>query len=136
MVQGKIAKFSSTNIKPRDSGLLANHSSAYNYALYQYFKMAVYSSENVRSRIPLSGKEFRVANEACFRRSRPHPIGPMSSVSPQSTRGSYTLEKRARMGRCANENGPAKAFSQLEIASYSTQSTIRLGLHCSDDITL
>ena len=29
----------------------------------------------------------------------------------------YTLE-RARMGRCADENGPAKAFSQLEIASY------------------
>jgi len=22
------------------------------------------------------------------------------------------------MGRCADENGPAKAFSQLEIASY------------------
>ena len=29
----------------------------------------------------------------------------------------YTLE-RARMGRCANENGLAKAFSQFEIASY------------------
>ena len=29
----------------------------------------------------------------------------------------YTLE-RARMGRCADENSPAKAFSQLEIASY------------------
>ena len=99
MVRGKIAKFSSPILNPSDSGLLAEHSSAYNYALYQYFKIAVYSSENVRSRIPLSGKEFRVANEACFRRSRPHPIGPMSSVSPQSTRSSYTLEKRARMGR-------------------------------------
>ena len=29
----------------------------------------------------------------------------------------YTLEK-ARMGKCADENGPAKAYSQLEIASY------------------
>ena len=29
----------------------------------------------------------------------------------------YTLE-RARMGRCANENDLAKAFSQFEIASY------------------
>ena len=29
----------------------------------------------------------------------------------------YTLE-RARMGRCADENDPAKAFSLLEIASY------------------
>jgi len=29
----------------------------------------------------------------------------------------YTLE-RARMRRCADQNGPAKAFSQLEIASY------------------
>jgi len=29
----------------------------------------------------------------------------------------YTLE-RASMGRCANENGRAKAFSQLEISSH------------------
>ena len=29
----------------------------------------------------------------------------------------HTLE-RARMGRCADGNGPAKAFSQLEMASY------------------
>ena len=29
----------------------------------------------------------------------------------------YTLE-RARMEMCVNENGLAKAFSQLEIASY------------------
>ena len=29
----------------------------------------------------------------------------------------YTLD-RARMGRCAEKNGPAKAFSQLEITSY------------------
>ena len=67
MVRGKIAKFSSPILNPSDSGLLAEHSSAYNYALYQYFKIAVYSSENVRSRIPLSGKEFHVANEARFR---------------------------------------------------------------------
>ena len=31
----------------------------------------------------------------------------------------YTLGlERPRMGRCANENGLANAFSQLEIASY------------------
>jgi len=29
----------------------------------------------------------------------------------------YTLE-RARMGGCANKNGPANAFSQLELTSY------------------
>ena len=29
----------------------------------------------------------------------------------------YTLE-RARMGKCADKNCPAKAFSQFEIASY------------------
>jgi len=29
----------------------------------------------------------------------------------------FALE-RASMGRCADENGPAKAFSQLEITSY------------------
>ena len=29
----------------------------------------------------------------------------------------YTLD-RARMGRCADKNGPAKAFSHLEITSY------------------
>ena len=62
-----------TNIKPLRFRP-ADHSSTYDYALYQYFKIAVYSSENVRSGIPLLGKEFRVANEACFGGSRPQPI--------------------------------------------------------------
>ena len=62
-----------TNIKPLRFRP-ADHSNTYDYALYQYFKIAVYSSENVRSGIPLLGKEFRVANEACFRGSRPQPI--------------------------------------------------------------
>jgi len=39
------------------------------------------------------------------------------------------------MGRCANNNGPAEAFSQLEIASYRTRSTTMLGLHHSSDVT-
>jgi len=46
----------------------------------------------------------------------------------------YALE-RARMGRCADENGPAKAFSQLEIASYQDLITHEAGLHCSSDFT-
>ena len=54
-------------LNPCDSGLLADHLSTYDYAVYQYFKIAVYSSENVISGIPLSGKEFHVANEARFR---------------------------------------------------------------------
>ena len=35
----------------------------------------------------------------------------------------YTLE-RVQMGRGADENGPAKACSQLEIASYMYQDSI------------
>jgi len=34
-----------------------------------------------------------------------------------SEHNKYTLE-RPNMGRCADKNGPAKALSQLEIASY------------------
>jgi len=40
-----------------------------------------------------------------------------SELGLTSNYNKYTLE-RARMGRCVDENGPAKAFSQLEIASY------------------
>ena len=43
--------------------------------------------------------------------SRPYELGLTSKYNK------YTLE-RASMGRCADENGLAKAFSQLEIASY------------------
>ena len=39
------------------------------------------------------------------------------------------------MGRCADKNGPAEAFSELEIASYPTRSTTMLGLHRSSDVT-
>ena len=39
------------------------------------------------------------------------------------------------MGRCANENGLAKAFSQLEITSYWDLITTTLGLHHSSDVT-
>ena len=42
--------------------------------------------------------------------SRPYELGLTSKYK-------YTLE-RARMGRCADENDPVKAFSLLEIASY------------------
>ena len=41
---------------------------------------------------------------------RPYELGAILKYND------YTLEW-ARMGRCADENGPAKAFSQLEIAS-------------------
>ena len=41
--------------------------------------------------------------------SRPYELG-------LTLKYKYTLE-RARMRRCADENGPTKAFSQLEIAS-------------------
>jgi len=40
---GKIAKLNSANLKPCDSGRLAGHLSTYDYALYQYFKVAIYS---------------------------------------------------------------------------------------------
>ena len=39
------------------------------------------------------------------------------------------------MGRCANENGLANAFSQLEITSHRDLSTTKLGLHHSGFIT-
>ena len=45
--------------------------------------------------------------------NRPYELGLTSKYNK------YTLERaRARMGRCADENGTAKAFSQLEIANY------------------
>jgi len=46
----------------------------------------------------------------------------------------YTLE-RPNMGRCADKNGPAKALSQLEIASYRDSINNKLGLHHSSDVT-
>jgi len=52
----------------------------------------------------LSGKEFCVANEVC-------------SWGLTSKYNKYTPE-RAKMRRWADKNGPAKAVSQLEIASY------------------
>jgi len=40
------------------------------------------------------------------------------------------------MGRCANKNGPAKAFSQFEIASYRDLiNHEESGLHHSGDVT-
>ena len=105
-------------LTPCDSGQLADRLSTYDYALYQYFKIVVYSLENAISGIPLSWKEFRVANAARFRRSWLQTIGPMSSASPQSTRGSYTLEKRARTGRCADET--AQPRPSLSLTSQAT----------------
>jgi len=43
--------------------------------------------------------------------NRPYKLGLSSKYNK------YTL-KRARMGTCADQNGPAKAFPLLEIASY------------------
>ena len=83
------------------------------YTLYQYFKIAVYSPGNVDvSNSSVSRKEFRVSNEVHSWGSRPWPY-----KFGLTSKYKYTLE-RARMGRCANENGSAKAFSQLDIASY------------------
>jgi len=39
------------------------------------------------------------------------------------------------MGRCADKNGPAKALSQFEIASYRDSINNKLGLHHSSDVT-
>ena len=50
--------------------------------------------------IPLSTKEF-----------------PVTKLGLTLKYNKYTLEK-TRMGRCADKNIPAKAYSQLEIASY------------------
>jgi len=97
--------------------------------LYQYFKIAAYSPENVISGIPLSwGRNFMSLTRCTLGEVY---CSPTSLVSPQSTRSSHTPEKRERMGRCANVNVPAKAFLQLEIA---TQSTMRLGSHRSSDV--
>jgi len=43
--------------------------------------------------------------------NRPYELGLTTKYNK------YPLE-RARMERCGDENGPAEAFSQLEIASY------------------
>ena len=60
---------------------------------------------------------------------RPYELGAILKYND------YTLEW-ARMGRCADENGPAKAFSRLEIASYldSINYEAWLSLHRSGDI--
>jgi len=62
----------------------------------------------------LSRKEFHVANEI-------HSWGRLKQTAASLTLeyNKYTLGlERPRMGRRANENGPANAFFQLEIASY------------------
>jgi len=51
----------STNIKPLQSRSAGQPLSAYNYTLYQYFKIVVYSPENAMSVTPLSlslGRNF------------------------------------------------------------------------------
>jgi len=67
-----------------------------------------------------SRKEFCVAIRVCFWGSRLQRIGPTSSVSTWST--TDTLWRGQ-----GYEGVPTKAFSQLEIASYRTWSTVRTG---------
>jgi len=108
--QGKITKLNSTNINPpqfRPAGRPPEYIQLSTVPVLQDS-----SREHDVGDSSLSGKRICVTNEVHSWGSRPRPIGPTSSVSPQST-----LE-RARMGRCVDENVPAKAFSQLEIASY------------------
>ena len=81
-------------------------------------EMAVYSPENAMLVIPFSpGRNFMsltryTLGEAGRRQYmyRPYELS-------LSSKYKYTLE-RARMGRCADENNPVKAFSQLEITRY------------------
>jgi len=67
--------------------------------------------------LSLSRKEFHAANKVATLlekqtvASRPYELGLTLKYNK------YTLE-RARTRRCADENGPVKAFSQLEITSY------------------
>ena len=80
--------------------------------------------------LSLSGKEFCVANEVHSWGSRPWPIGPTSSVvqqvhSKEGKDGEVVPTKTAQ---------PRPSFS-LKLQASRTQSTMRLSLHCSSDVT-
>ena len=119
-VLGKITKLNSANINPPQFRPAGQHSSIYDYALHLVLQeIAVYSPENAMLVIPFSpGRSFMfltryTLGEAGCRQYmyRPYELS-------LSSKYKYTPE-RARMGRCADENNPVKAFSQLEITRYT-----------------
>ena len=104
MVWGKIAKLNSINCDP---GHLAGHSSTYDYTLYQSFKIAscILSRERDVSDSSLNN----------FVSLMRYALGKQTVANSLTSKYNTYTRERARMGRRADENGPAKA---LEIASY------------------
>ena len=93
-------------LNPRDPGRPAGHSSTYYYT----HRTSILSRECNIGDSSLSGKEFSVANDVHSwgrlkqtTANRPYEFGLTSEYNK------YTLER---------PNGPAKALSQFEIASY------------------
>jgi len=73
----------------------------------------ILSKERNVSDFSLSGKECHQQGTLLGKQTADNRLRPCKLLKYNK----YTLE-RARMGRCADENVLAKAFSQFEIASY------------------